>query len=358
MTELSRFRVFLKIEAGVVVPLERRLPMTGDATNSAVSICVRELKSGDNVLQFFELRSKEPRKTRSGQHYLDLVLGDATGTISGKMWPESVRKWGQEFNPGDIVKVEARVEAYRDRPQLVVDKIRRADPSEISDLSALIRVSPFDSEALLEEVKNTAESLEPPELAQLVIAILDRHEEALKTYPAARMIHHAYRGGLIEHIATVCRKVEAVLKLEKNISRGIALAGAILHDIGKIQELSPSGAGRTADGRLIGHLILGVNLVREVAVAKGFADCAWLREVEHILLSHHGETQFGSPVKPLTREAILVHFIDNLDAKLKIIDEALESVELDGFTAYNKWLEGRAFAGSLSLPEEEDNVGN
>ncbi len=332
--------------------------MTGDDTNSAVSICVRELRSGDNVLQFFELRSKEPRRTRSGQDYLDLVLADATGVISGKMWPESVRKWGQDFSSGDIVKVEARVEAYRDKPQLVVDKIRRADPSEIPDLSALIRVSPFDSDTLLEEVKSTAGSLEPPELADLVVEILDQHAEAIKTFPAARMIHHAYRGGLIEHIATVCRKVDAILKLEKNINRGIALAGAILHDIGKIYELSPSGGGRTPDGRLIGHLILGVNLLRETAVRKGVVECAWLREVEHILLSHHGETQFGSPVKPLTREAILVHFIDNLDAKLKIINEALESVELDGFTAYNKWLEGRAFAGSQSLPEEETDVGD
>ena len=289
---------------------------------------------------------------------MTLILGDATGAISGKMWPESVRKWGQDFNPGDIVKVEARVEAYRDRPQLVLDKIRRADPSEIPDLSALMRVSPFDSESLLEEVKSTAESLEPPELAQLVVEILDRHAEAIKTVPAARMIHHAYRGGLIEHIASVTRKMEAILKLEKNINRGIALAGAILHDIGKIQELSPSGGGRTTEGRLIGHLILGVNLVREIAVEKGVVDRAWLREVEHILLSHHGETQFGSPVKPLTREAILVHFIDNLDAKLKIISEALESVEVDGFTAYNKWLEGRAFAGSQSLPEEDNDVGD
>ncbi len=331
--------------------------MTGDATNNA-SICVKDLNSGDTVLQFLELRSKEPRKTRSGQDYLDLVLGDATGAIPGKMWPESVRKWGQDFNPGDIVKVEARVEAYRDRPQLVVDKIRRADPSEIPDLSALMRVSPFDSESLLEEVKSTAESLEPPDLAQLVVEILDRHAEAIKTVPAARMIHHAYRGGLIEHIASVTRKMEAILKLEKNINRGIALAGAILHDIGKIQELSPTGGGRTTEGRLIGHLILGVNLVREIAVEKGVVDRAWLREVEHILLSHHGETQFGSPVKPLTREAILVHFIDNLDAKLKIINEALESVEVDGFTAYNKWLEGRAFAGSQSLPEEDNDVGD
>ncbi len=107
--------------------------------------------------------------------------------------------------------------------RLVVDKIRRADPSEIADLSVLIRVSPFDSESLFEEVKGTARSLEPPELAHLVVEILEQHADAIKTFPAARMIHHAYRGGLIEHIATVTRKVEEILKLEKNMNRGIAL---------------------------------------------------------------------------------------------------------------------------------------
>ncbi|MGB6064803.1 MAG: HD domain-containing protein [Desulfomonilaceae bacterium] len=331
--------------------------MNGDDTNSA-AICVKDLKVGDMVLQFFELRSKEPRKTRSGQDYLDLVLGDATGAISAKMWPESIRKWGQDFGPGDVVKIEGSIETYRDHLQLVVGKIRRSDPSEVPDLSALIRVSPYDSESLFEELKGTASSLDPPELAELVTEILDRHAEAVKTFPAARMVHHAYRGGLIEHIATITRKMDAILKLEKNINRGIALAGAILHDIGKVIELSPSGGGRTMEGRLIGHLILGVNLVRDVASEKGIVDRPWLREVEHILLSHHGETQFGSPVKPLTREAILVHYIDDLDAKLKIINEALESVELNGFTAYNRWLEGRAFAGSQSITEEDDYVGD
>jgi len=197
----------------------------------------------------------------------------------------------------------------------------------------------------------------PETLAELVGTILDLNEDALKTYPAAQIIHHAYRGGLIEHIAAVVKKVEAIIQVEKNINRSIALAGAILHDIGKIREIHPSGQGRTPEGRLIGHVMLGVSLVRETALEKGFLDLPWLREVEHIILSHHGESQFGAPVKPLTREALLVHHIDNLDAKLKIIDEALESVDADGFTTYNKWLEGRAFAGTPLADEENDHVG-
>jgi len=315
--------------------------------------CVKDLKAGDKVLQFFELRSKEVRKTRSGQTYLDLVVGDATGALPVKMWSDSIQKWGQDFNPGDIVKIEGRVEMYRDRPQIVVDKIRGAQLSEVPDQSLLIRSTPYDPEELLGELRRIAAALSPTQMAHLVDTILDEHQEALKTFPAARMIHHAYKGGLIEHMVSVTRKVEAVLRVEKTVNRGLAIAGAILHDIGKIRELNPANRGRTPEGRLIGHVILGMELVRETATRLGLVREPWLRDLEHILLSHHGETEFGAPVRPFTREALVVHFIDNLDSKLKILEEALESVEPDGFTPYNKWLEGRAFAGTPPLAEEE-----
>jgi len=318
-------------------------------------ICVKDVKAGDTVLQFFELKAKDVRKTRSGHEYLDLVLSDATGTISAKMWADVIRKWGQEFVPGDFVKVGGRIETYRDRGQLVIEKIRRCDPSEIPDPESLVRSTPYDPEMLFKELREIAELLAPGELADLVVAILDRHADALKTFPAAQMIHHAYRGGLIEHIISVIRKTEAILQIETNINRSIALAGAILHDIGKLREMHPAGSGRTPEGRLIGHVILGLNLVRDAALERGLVDRPWLRDVEHIILSHHGETEFGAPVKPLTREALLVHHVDNLDAKLKIIDEALQSADADGFTPYNKWLEGRAYAGSLFCREENDD---
>ena len=326
-------------------------------TCSAPQVCIKDIKAGDTILQFFQLKSKETRTTRSGLNYLDLILADATGTIATKMWAEAIRKWGQDFEPGDFLKVEGRVETYRDHNQLVIDKIRRCDPSEVPDPSRLVRTTPYDPDALFQDLKDIAHSLEPSELAELVETILDVNEDAVKTYPAAQMIHHAYRGGLIEHITAVVKKVEAITVLEKNVNRSIALAGAILHDIGKIREIHPSGQGRTPEGRLIGHVILGLSLVREVAAEKGFLDLPWEKEVEHIILSHHGESQFGAPVRPLTREALLVHHIDNLDAKLKIIDEALQSVDSDGFTTYNKWLEGRAFAGSPFNDEEHDYVG-
>jgi 3'-5' exoribonuclease len=303
------------------------------------------------------LRSFDLRKTRSGEEYVDLSAGDATGNIPGKIWPEALRKWGHDFKPGDFVKIEGRVERYREKNQLVVDKIRCAQPDEIPSLSDLVRATVYDADVLLEELRAKARGLKPPELAELVEELLHRYAEELKTFPAARMVHHAYRGGLVEHMVTVTAKVEAIIALDGRINRDVAIAGAILHDIGKVRELDPARHGRTFEGRLIGHLILGVQMIREVALEKNFAEFKWLREVEHILVSHHGETEFGSPVRPMTREAMVVHFIDNLDSKLKIIDEALESVEADGFSKYNRWLEGRAFAGTLSQSEEENDAG-
>jgi len=326
--------------------------MNTSDSGSVLPICVKDLKAGDTILQYFLLKSKDLRKTRSGENYLDLALCDATGTISAKIWSDAMRKWGQDFNPGDCVKVEGRVEFYRDRGQIIIDKIRAADLSEVPDIEVLIRSSERDPDCLFEELKEIARSLEPSDLAALVGTVLERTESAFKSYPAAKMVHHAYKGGLVEHVLAVTRKVETVMQLENKVNRGIALAGAILHDIGKVLELNASGQGRTLQGRLIGHVVLGVTLIRDIAAEQGNDGATWLPEIEHIVLSHHGELQFGAAVRPMTREAMMVHFMDNLDAKLKIIDEALESADADGFAPYNRWLEGRPFSGSPVLPKE------
>jgi 3'-5' exoribonuclease len=321
-------------------------------------IIVKDLKPGDTIVQFFQLRSIETRKTRSGQDFLDMLLGDATGTVPGKMWSDAIRKWGREFDAGDFVKIEGRVEIYKELNQIIVDKIRRVELSEVPNPGILSRTGPQSPEALLDELKRYAQTLEPPELAELLGGILEENSDALMICPAAKIIHHAYKGGLVEHVVTVTRKVETILSVEPKVDRNLAIAGAILHDIGKVRELTPKGQGRTPEGRLIGHVILGMDLVRDAALQRGLADAPWLKELQHIILSHHGETQFGAPVRPLTREALLVHFIDNLDSRLKIMDEALESTDTQGFTTYNKWLEGRAFAGYQCLSKEDSNVGD
>ena len=279
------------------------------------------------------------------------------GTFPQRCGPRGFEDGARNSSPGDFVKIEGMVERFRERNQLVIEKMRVVARAEVPGIDELVRTSPYDPDALLDEIKIRAQGLKPQELAELVTEILENNGETLKAYPTARMVHHAYTGGLIEHVATVTRKVEVICSMEPAVNKDIAVAGAMLHDIGKLRELDPPKRGRTLEGRLVGHLVLGVEMILEAALHKNVIDRTWLKELEHIVVSHHGETDFGSPVRPLTREAMVVHYIDNLDAKLKIIEEALQSPEPDGFSSYNRWLEGRAFAGSQSLEKEEDDAG-
>ena len=317
---------------------------------------IKEFKDGDQILRFFELRAKSSRKTRSGQDYLDLKLGDSTGEISAKLWPEALEKWGKDFEIGSIVKVEGRIEMYRDMSQLIIEKIRKADEDEVPNVSDVIKSTQYNVDELYEELIVLTETLDPLELSNYVKEILERIADQFKRAPAAMMVHHAYRGGLIEHTWSVTQKVLAILEIEPKINRSMAISGAILHDIGKLREMAIDARRRTTDGRLIGHITLGVTFLYEVALELGLENEPWLTDLEHILLSHHGEPEFGAPVRPFTREAILIHFIDNLDSRLKIIDEALLSVDSEGFSQYNKWLEGRAYSGVIPTPQEVEDV--
>jgi 3'-5' exoribonuclease len=330
--------------------------MSESGSNEILQKRVRDLKSGDILLQFFQLRLKERKKTRSGQEYFDLALSDSTGTISGKMWSEAIRKWGDDFNAGDVVKIHGRVESYKEHRQIVIEKIRRVDISEAPDPESLFRKPSSDPTDLLNGLAKIAETLEPTELSQLVRTLLDENREALMSLPAAIMVHHSYRGGLVEHIASVTRKIEVLLSVDETLDRNLALAGSILHDIGKVREFRESPYGRSLEGMLIGHLFFGVAMIGETAAGIGIASAEWLVELQHIVLSHHGETAFGSPVKPMTREALLVHFVDNLDAKLKIMSEALEESDTEGLTPYNRWLDGRVYERvRTNLEENRDD---
>lgn len=317
---------------------------------------IKEFRDGDQILRFFELRAKSSRKTRSGQDYLDLKLGDSTGEISAKLWPEALEKWGKDFEIGSIVKVEGRIEMYRDMSQLIIEKIRKADEDEVPNVSDVIKSTQYNVDELYEELIVLTETLDPLELSNYVKEILERIADQFKRAPAAMMVHHAYRGGLIEHTWSVTQKVLAILEIEPKINRSMAISGAILHDIGKLREMAIDARRRTTDGRLIGHITLGVTFLYEVALELGLENEPWLTDLEHILLSHHGEPGFGAPVRPFTREAILIHFVDNLDSRLKIIDEALLSVDSEGFSQYNKWLEGRAYSGVIPTPQEVEDV--
>jgi 3'-5' exoribonuclease len=319
----------------------------------AVHFFVSQLKPGDKLSQFFQIQGVEMRKTRTGNDYLDMVVRDATGSISARLWAETIRQYGADFAAGDVVKIDGHVDTYRDRNQIIVERIRKAAPEELENSGAVQSRSQEDPDLLFQELMTYATDLRPPSLSDLVVALLVEHEKAVKTCPAAKMVHHAYEGGLIEHIVGVTRKTACLAEKDPSINRDLAIAGAILHDIGKTQELKPAGQARTVKGRLVGHVILGFEMVDRIGYEKQCAGEPWFLELQHIILSHHGQADFGAPVRPATREAILIHYIDMLDSRLKILDQALESKDTDGFSPYNKWLEGRGYAGYHPSSKED-----
>jgi 3'-5' exoribonuclease len=315
---------------------------------------ISHLKEGDAVQQYFLVRQTDSGTTKLGKPFLSLVLGDESGVMKARVWSDVLAKCPGPFAGGDHVFVQAQVESYLREPQLKVGYIISVEDlrSQGKDLrnydpDLLYQATPYDREALWQELWQLAETQIRPPLGQLVLRVLERHREEFLVCPAARLYHHPYLGGLLEHTWFVTRHALASLTVYPDLNRDLVLAGAILHDLGKVKELAnPPAPEATVPGRLLGHIVLGWDLVRSEAQASEFSDPVLLVQLEHIILSHHGSMEFGSPIVPKTREALLVNFLDDLDAKLKMMSQHLESDTGDGdFTSYHRVLQRDLYKG-------------
>ena len=258
--------------------------------------------------------------------------------------------------------VQAQVESYNGELQLNVRYINTVEALrdlgrdlQEYDPELLVQATPYDREALWQELRQLAETEIRPPLGPLVLTVLERYREEFLVCPAALRYHHPYLGGLLEHTWFVTRHALASLAIYPELNRDLVLAGAILHDLGKIKELAnPPAPERTVPGHLLGHVVLGWEMVRAAAQGLDFPDPTLLVQLEHILLSHHGTMEFGSPVVPKTREALLVNFLDDLDAKLKMMSQHLESDAGEGdFTSYNRALQRDLYKGGLAAADPE-----
>ena len=325
---------------------------------------ISRLQEGDVVQQFFLVRQAENRSTREGKPYLSLVLGDKSGLIVARVWDDVLARCPGPFVPGDHVGVQAQVEAYKGELQLNIRYINTVaalrdlgrDLQEY-DPELLCQATPYDREALWQELWQLAETQIRPPLGQLVLRVLDRYREEFLVCPAARLYHHPYLGGLLEHTWFVTRHALASLEIYPDLNRDLVLAGAILHDLGKVKELgNPQAPERTVPGHLLGHVVLGWEMVRSEAQALNFSDPILLVQLEHIILSHHGSMEFGSPILPKTREALVVNFLDDLDAKLKMMSQHLESDTGAGdFTGYNRALQRDLYKGGPTAAGDRDS---
>ncbi|MFZ2089534.1 MAG: HD domain-containing protein [Desulfobaccales bacterium] len=325
---------------------------------------ITELQEGDTLKQFFLLRRVEQRLTKGGKPYLDVELADRSGAIKGKVWEEALQKCPGPLAPCDFVAVTGSVEPYQGTPQLTLDFIDTVErlkakgrPLKDFDPDLLISVTPHDRTRMWAELLELVQSHLRAPLRDLVLALLHKYQTQFIEWPGAQSYHHAYAGGLLEHTWSVARHAVHSLAIYPGLNGDLVLAGAILHDLGKIKELTgPPCAQRTVPGELLGHIVLGWEMIREEARVMNFPDEPLLRSLEHIIIAHHGTTEFGSPVIPRTPEALLVYYLDEIDAKLYMAQHHLENDLSDGdFTSYHRALERKLYRAPLPADPPENS---
>lgn len=319
---------------------------------------ISELKAGDKINQFFLIKRKERRRTKNGKDYLDLSLADRTGALNGKIWGEGVSRFDPLFREGQFAAVAGRVESFQEDLQLTVERIKGQEYFSPEQLEAagfnsdlLLPATLLDIDSLWKDVLQwVEEEINNPPLKALTLSLLHNNEMAWKTWPASKLYHHAYRGGLLEHTHRVVQLARSLLPHFPELNGDLVLAGTILHDMGKMRELEGClSASNTIDGELFGHLVLGWAMIRETAKDLSWEDPTLLSRLEHILLAHHGQLEYGSPVLPQTREALMVHMVDDLEGKIKMMTDHLESDRSDrAFTDWHKVLKRKIFKESVS----------
>jgi 3'-5' exoribonuclease len=310
---------------------------------------IAELDASAMGWGFFLCARKDLRSGRNGGEYLDILLQDVSGEIRAKIF-QDIDVVRQEFDAGEFVKVQGKGNVYHGRFELIVDKIRRVLPDrDAADgfrEDDCIPTSPRPLDEMWQELADRLASVQHPALRELLARIVDRHADRLRVWPAARQIHHAYRSGLLEHILKIMATVVHLSDLY-GARRDLLIAGALLHDIGKLRELSYDVTiDYSVEGNLIGHIAIGIGMVRDVVREIPDFPQDLAHEIEHLILSHHGSLDLGSPVKPMTVEAFILAAADELDARLHQVRRLIDDDDTDGrFTAYNRRLERQLYKG-------------
>lgn len=335
-------------------------PETG---NGHGIVRLSELQPGQVGDCFALLATRERSTTRDGKPYFRCTFRDSARSVTAMIWSDTpfFPDCEQAWQAGRFYKLRCRYIENSYGPQIELDRIREAtgdDAADGFDPGDFFKSSRFDLEAMYAELTSLVEAeIDDSPLRQLVAEILVQHAEAVKTIPAAMRNHHAYRGGFLEHVLSVTRlaihladKYRAYYtEMEPPLNKALVVAGAVLHDIGKLVELdaAPEGARYTAPGRLIGHILLGRDLVREAAARIDGMDSELLLRLEHIIVSHQNLPEWGSPIAPHTPEALLVHYADDLDAKFHMMAAALETGDAFGeeFTSRDNPLRRHIFRG-------------
>ena len=281
------------------------------------------LREGDRVDDLFLIKTARLAETRAGKPYLLLELCDRSGEISGPVW-ENAEKIARHCPVGGFIQLRGSVQSYRDKLQLRIEHTAPVAREKVQ-LADFVPASEFDLEEMAEQLRSIVDSVENGWVRKLLRQLFGRSEiwERFKQAPAAKGIHHAYAGGLLEHCLSMVKLADFTSAHYPGIDRSLLVAGVLLHDIGKLVELEEDIGlvEYTAPGRLKGHLVIGSEMVAlEASRIADFPE-ELLVQIQHLILSHHGRHEFGSPTLPMTPEAFLLSYLDDLDSKMNLIEQ-------------------------------------
>lgn len=306
-------------------------------------VYIKDIEEGQKITAFFLCSQKQSLKTKSGKDYLSLKLQDKTGILDAKVWDLSNQI--EEFEQNDFVKVEGLVITYRDGKQLNVHRIRKAESHEY-DMEDYVAKSEYDIDEMYDEIKGYIKEIKDLNIKALAEEIFINDEvikEKFINHSAAKTVHHNYLGGLLEHTLSIVKICKFAASNYESVNEDLLIISALLHDIGKIYELSELPYNDyTDEGQLIGHIVMAVEIINEKTSKISNFPKELKTLIKHCILSHHGRLEYGSPKVPSTIEAIILHFADNMDSKVKTFEKIIKNSNKDEkWTNYDRILSRR-----------------
>lgn len=309
---------------------------------------IQTMTPGDEVEGFYILKTATPKVATNGKPFLTGAISDRTGAMELKVWDYTGPL--SAADEGTVVKVRGTVGEYRGTPQFTAGRIRPAAEDDPVDVSALVPTAPIDRRRVMEELRETVNTIADPDYRAVAEDMLTAHGDALEAIPAAKSVHHAFLGGLLMHTANMLRLADFLAGMyPETVDRSLLLAGTLLHDMAKEQEFVFSQLGLATDysvrGQLLGHLVMGAQETAAAAARLGVPEEKSVL-LQHLILSHHGEPEFGAAVRPLCAEAELLSLIDAIDSRMEIYRETYETMDADTFSPRIFALEKKIFKHS------------
>lgn len=309
---------------------------------------IETLKPGSTVDNFFLIHKAIQGVTGQGKPYLTLYLKDKSGDLEAKVWTvteEDIKL----LSPETLVRIKGDVIDYRGRMQMKVNQFRKVMPEDGVKLENFLESAPLSEDDMMNELMDYLLEIENANLQRVTRLLLKKYQNELLTYPAASSNHHNFVSGLLYHVVTMLKQAKALCAIYPSLNKSLLYSGIILHDLGKVKELSgPVATSYTVEGNLLGHISIMSDEVANVAREHNI-DGEEIMLLRHLILSHHGKYEYGSPKLPMVKEAEILHFIDNIDARMQMFDKHMKKVEKGSFSERIFALENRQFYKPINL---------